>query len=368
MDKVRFAVIGLGMMGIQHCKRTAAHPKAELVEVVDSVEDKARKVAEEYGCRASSDPIDVCSRDDVDAVMIVVPHYAHPEITIAACENEKHIFCEKPIAVTPSQADVMVDAVKGSSVVFGVDYQMRASEPVQKLRNLIRSGELGKVHRVDMRYASLRPEHYYTMGEWRGTWAGEGGGVTLNQGTHPIDVFQWIFGQPVELLASAQTYLHHISTEDTASAIVRFEDGAHGYIHVSTCEYPENFRFDIYCDKARVISEDTKVRIGRFASAVSEGLNEKDNWRPAGVEWEEIETPRIGWGNHDGILDDFIAAVLEDRPPLSTVEDALRSLEITNAIILSAKKHKAVSLPIDRDEYDELLADLVQQEREGKSG
>ncbi len=366
MDKVRFAIIGLGMMGRQQCRRTAAHPKAELVEVVDSVEEKARDVAGEFGCRASSDPIDVCARDDVDAVMIVVPHYAHPEITIAACENQKHVFCEKPIAVTPSQADVMVDAVKSSGVVFGVDYQMRASEPVQKLRTLVLSGGMGKLHRVDMRYTSLRPEHYYKMGEWRGTWAGEGGGVTLNQGTHPIDVFQWIFGQPLELQAFAQTYMHDISTEDTAGAMLRFQGGSTGYIHVSTCEYPDSFRFDIYCDRGRIVLEDTNLRVGRFDIAISEKLDDKDNWRPSSLEWEETEVARIGWGNHDGMLDDFIEAVIQNRPPLSTAEDALHSLEITNAIILSSSKRKPVSFPIDRNEYDELLAELVRKEREAK--
>jgi len=366
MEKVRFVIIGLGMMGRQQCKRTVAHPRAELVEVVDFVKEKAEEVAQEFGCRFSTDPVEATSRDDVDAVMIVVPHYAHPEVAIAACENRKHIFCEKPLAVTVRQGDVMVDAVKNSGVVFGVDYQMRASEPTQMLRNLIRSGEMGKVHRVDMRYTSLRPEHYYRMGEWRGTWAGEGGGVTLNQGTHPIDVFQWIFGPPVELQASAQTYLHDIAVEDSASAMLRFEDGAHGYIHVSTCEYPDNFRFDIFCDKGHIIFDDSKLKIGRFDIAISEKLDDKDNWRPSNVDWEETDTGRIGWGDHDGMLDDFIGAVLDNHPPLSTAEDALRSLEITNAIILSSKKRKALRLPIDRDEYDELLADLVQQEREAK--
>ena len=91
-----------------------------------------------------------------------------------------------------------------------------------------------------------------------------------------------------------------------------------------------------------------------------------DYWRPSSVDWEETDTGRIGWGDHDGMLDDFIGAVLDNHPPLSTAEDALRSLEITNAIILSSKKRKPLRLPIDRDEYDELLADLVWQEREAE--
>ena len=367
-DCLGVGLIGAGRIGRLHAQNLAHRiPQASLRALSDVNRKALESCAAELAVPLVTDDYRaVLDAPDVRAVAICSSTDTHSQIIEEAAAAGKHIFCEKPIAVTVSQADVMVDAVNSSGVVFGVDYQMRASEPVQNLRSLILSGSMGKLHRVDMRYTSLRPEHYYRMGDWRGTWAGEGGGVTLNQGTHPIDVFQWIFGQPIELQAFAQTCMHDIGVEDSASAMLRFQSGAGGYIHVSTCEYPDSFRFDIYCDKGRVVLEDTKLRIGRFDIAITEKLNDKDNWRPSSLEWEETETARIGWGNHDGMLDDFIQALIQNRPPLSTAEDARRSLEITNAIILSSNKRKPVTFPIDRDEYDRLLADLVRQEREEK--
>jgi len=261
----------------------------------------------------------------------------------------------------------MVEAANKSGVVFGVDYQMRASASIQKFRDFVQSGSLGEVHRVHMVYTSLRPMSYFRMGEWRGTWAGEGGGVTLNQGTHPLDVFQWIFGLPVELQSWADTYMHDIPVEDYASAMLRFENGAHGHIHLSTCEFPQTFRFEIFAEKGQIVFDGSTLRIGRFDIGVREHIDDDKNWKPSRVDWEEVELGEVGWGNHDGMFDDFVESVLNERAPLATAEDALRSLELTNAIILSSARHKPVRFPIDRAEYDALLGELVRRERGGSS-
>lgn len=201
--KVRIGVIGVGNMGPGHVRAIKNIPEAELVAVCDRIKERADKYAKEAGpqCRAFYSTDELFASGCVDAVTIAIPHYDHCPVTIAAFEHGLHVLCEKPITVTKSMAQKMIDAhARHPELRFGLMFQQRTHQAHRKIKELIEKGEFGRILRVNWIITDwFRTQSYYDSGSWRATWAGEGGGVLLNQCPHNLDLFQWFFGLPVKV-------------------------------------------------------------------------------------------------------------------------------------------------------------------------
>src|SRR5438552_2375051 len=196
MQIVRFGIIGLGNMGSFHCASFDQIQDAKLTAVCDIDEKRLESVGGKYTVAKFTDYREMIDSEMVDAILVATPHYSHPEMTIAGFEKGLHVLCEKPQAVTVGDAKRMNDAAaKHPKQKFGIMFQMRTAPIYKKVRELVRGGDLGEISRVTWIATHwFRTWAYYASGGWRATWAGEGGGVLINQCPHDLAQLYWLTG------------------------------------------------------------------------------------------------------------------------------------------------------------------------------
>jgi predicted dehydrogenase len=239
--KVRFAIVGAGVIADVHAQAIAGLPeRAELSLVVSRREATARALAQARGARGHTTDFDAVLADpDIDALSISTPTATHAELAVAALEAGKHVMIEKPIDVSLEAADRIIAAEAASGRKVGVVSQHRFDRATERVLAAIRGGELGRLTSGVASCAWWRPQSYYDSGRWRGTWAMDGGGAIMNQTIHVIDLLIAMLGAPTEVFAYTARLAHErIEVEDTAVAAVRFDSGALGMIHGTTAAYP----------------------------------------------------------------------------------------------------------------------------------
>lgn len=205
MDKIKLGIIGFGNMGVTHSRNITSGitKNFELVAICDTDPDRLKKVNEDYpDVKTFDNAEDMYKSGLIEAVLIAVPHYDHPPLAVKAFEYGLHVMCEKPAGVYTKQVAEMNEAAKKSGKVFGIMFQQRTRPHHVKLKELIESGELGKIKKVIWIVTEwYRSEIYHQSASWRSTWAGEGGAVIMNQSPHNLDLWQWLFGVPDYLTA-----------------------------------------------------------------------------------------------------------------------------------------------------------------------
>ncbi|MGC9358982.1 MAG: Gfo/Idh/MocA family protein [Anaerolineae bacterium] len=363
MDRVRFGIVGTGGMGTGHAHSLQEMPEGYLTAVCDIVPAVAESVGKEFDvpyCTAYQELID---RSDVDVVVVATPHYFHPEIAIYAMEQGKAVISEKPIAVTVSAADAMVEAAKRTGTPFAVMYQSR-TEPVWRAAyDLVQSGRLGEIYRTMLVYADFRSQAYYDSAGWRATWAGEGGGVLMNQAPHSLDRFAWLGGLPDKVTAYTATAMHRIEVEDIASAILSYPNGATGYIYCSTTEAPGTNLMEISGERGKLRVVDQELRFWEIPQGVRGFSDSTDHmWGGPEAHEVEVELPECDRG-HIAVLRNMANHLLRGDDLLTPGVEGINSVELINAMILSGHTGEPVSIPVDRERYDAFLADRVEESR-----
>ena len=364
MEQVRIGIIGFGGMGSSHGRYLAAGKVsgAKLVAVCDV--NPAREQAARQQC---GEDILFFNHADalfaagvVDAVMIATPHYFHPPLAIQAFAHGCHVLSEKPAGVYAKQVRAMNEAAAQSGKVFGVMFNQRTLDVFQKMRELVQSGELGEVRRVVYQITNwFRPQAYYDSGGWRATWAGEGGGVLVNQCPHNLDLWQWICGMPSRLRASCYFgKYHNIEVEDDVTAYVEYPNGATGVFITTTGEAPGTNRFEITGDRGKLLFEDgtltfwrTRASVGEFLKTSQEHFTRPECW--------ECKIPTGGGGGHADITQNWVNAIRTGAPLLAAGEEGIRGVQIANAMHLSAWTDAWVDVPADEDLYYEQLQEKI---------
>ncbi|MBC7327041.1 Gfo/Idh/MocA family oxidoreductase [bacterium] len=342
MRKLGVAVIGCGAIGPAHAKAVTEIEEAKLVAVCDAREERARKLAEQLGVEWYTDYDKVLERDDVDVVSICTPSGMHAEMGIKAAKAKKHIICEKPLDVTLEKCDALIRAAKENGVKLGGIFQHRFAEESRMVKKLVEEGKLGKIALADMDMKWYRSQAYYDSDAWRGTWALDGGGCLMNQGVHFVDLLLWIMG-PVEWVqARTDTLTHNIEVEDTAVAILKFRNGALGAIVATTSAYPGVCaRISVAGYNGSVVWEDDKITFLKIEGEEEETKTEKPT-----VAWGASDPMAIPAGLHTRNIYDIIRAIIEDRDPLITGEEARKAVELNLAIYKSSQTGEKVYLPL----------------------
>ncbi len=358
MDKVRIGVIGTGGMGSGHCASMDQIDEAELTAVCDIEPEVVKSVSEQHGVPGFERAEELLDSGLVDAVIIATPHYFHPQYAIEAFKRGIHVLSEKPIAVTVSAADEMIEAAEQSRCKFGVMYQMRALGRVKAARKIVEDGLLGEIYRTSQVVGWYRSQAYYDSGGWRATWTGEGGGVLINQAPHFLDIYTWLAGLPVRVTGQTRTRLHDIEVEDEAFATLEYANGGHGYLYASTTESPSHEMLEICGDKGKLVMHGSSLKHFQVTPGVrAHSAEATEMWGGPEVEEIPIEIP-AGDGIHSEITQNFCRSILFDEPLLSPGAEGINAVEMINAVILSGHSGKPVDVPVDRAAYDSLLAIL----------
>jgi len=363
MEKVHFGVAGVGGMGAGHCTYLSERvPEAALTAVFDVNRERARQMGELHGVPAFDDLTEFLQAGQMEAIVIAAPHYFHPDIAIEAFRHGLHVLTEKPLSVTVAQADAMIAAAHESGQKFGIVYQMRTEPEYRAAKRLVGLGVIGEVYRTMLITGWYRTQAYYDSGGWRATWAGEGGGVLINQAPHYLDLFAWLGGMPTQIHAQVRTRLHEIEVEDEAFALLQYANGAHGYLYASTTEAPEENVIEICGDRGKLKITNGHVECWELESPVREFTHtSQEMWggiRAVPVEIAMEPLPDDAPRAHSAIIQNFCRSILYDEPLIAPGEEGLNAMELINGVILSGKKSKAVELPLDRREYDRLIGVL----------
>ena len=360
MNNLRLGIIGLGNMGSVHAASILAGkiPRLQLTAVADP-DDARRDRFPELAQFSRAE--DLISSGLIDAVIIATPHYQHTSLGILALNAGLHVMVEKPLSVHKADAERLLAAYKNKKQVFAAMFNQRTDHFYIKIRDLIRNGELGQIRRVNWTITNwFRTEAYYGSGGWRATWAGEGGGVLLNQSPHNLDLFQWMFGLPARVRAHCGFGRYHaIEVEDDVTAYLEFANGATGVFITSTGEAPGTNRLEIAAERGRLVYENDRITFTRNETPMTEFSRTATSGFAAPATWD-VSIPTAGHGGqHNEILLNFVAAILDGTPLVSPAVEGINSVELANAMLLSAWTDETISLPLDGKRYERALKQKI---------
>jgi len=362
MNEVRIGVIGLGGMGVEHIETIKKTKNVRLTAVCDYKKDISEKHAEKNKVKAYSSESELMNSGEVDAVLISTPHYYHTPIAIEAFGLGLHVLCEKPVAVHKADAEKMIEAHRNHpELKFAVMLQVRTDSYYKKLKQIIDSGKLGRIYRVNWIITNwFRTQKYFSSGTWRATWKGEGGGVLLNQAPHQLDLFQWLFGMPKKVRAYCSFGKYHdIEVDDDVTAYCEFEEGFSGVFITSTGEAPGTNRLEIMSDMGRLVSENGKIILNQTATSVTEFLKTtKTAFDTPPIKTFEISTDGKE-GVHQNIIANFVDAILKGSKLIASGEDGMNSVELANTFLYSSIKDETVELPLDSSKFADVLNKLI---------
>jgi predicted dehydrogenase len=356
MEPLRIGLVGLGGMGKNHLAKETTLGEVSYVGVADVSRPAVDDASRTYGLPGYYDFKQLIESGACEAVLIATPHPFHAPIAQYAMARGIHVLTEKPIAVTVREADAMIEAASRAGVLLGVMFQTRTEAHYRRAHELLATGAIGKVYRSVMVASHwYRSQAYYNSGSWRGTWLGEGGGVLMNQSPHSLDIFIWLGGRPTSVRARTDTRYHQIEVEDTAEALLDYADGHTGYLYTTTAEWPGDDRLEFTGETGKLVIQDRTVRLYRMGKSIREAVATDAMWGKPTGEWETVDVPPANSG-HALVVQQFARSVRLGEPLIATGEDGRRSLELANAILLAGEKGTTITLPLDRNSYDDFLA------------
>ena len=361
MEKVRFGIIGIGNQGSMYAVHLFAGGRIENGVVTALCDINPAKI-EAMKNRLKDDSIayfenyiDLLDSGLVDAALIEVPHYLHPEMVIQCLKRGIHVICEKPAGVYTKQVRQMNEAAEKSSAKFAMMFNQRTNCLYRKMREIIADGGVGELQRVTWIITDwYRTQKYYDSGSWRATWDGEGGGVLINQCPHQLDLIQWVVGKLPTSVRGFCEYgkWHDIEVEDEVTAYLKYDNGATGVFITTTGETPGTNRFEVSGTLGKLVCENGELKWykNRQDSQVFSKESEQGFSIP-GTDRVEVEVDGKN-PQHEGIINNFANAILGIEPLFVDGKEGIKGVELMNAIELSGWKNGAeISLPVSEREY-----------------
>ena len=364
VQPIRLGVIGMGNMGTSHFNYYYYGQLKEmrLTAVADINPDRLDLVKDSLPQVLCFDTAEeLMDSGQCDAVVIATPHYSHPPLTDYALKKGLHVLTEKPAGVFTKNVAKTNELAARSDSVYAIMYNQRTNALYRKMKEIIDSGQYGEIRRVNWIITDwYRTQAYYDSGGWRATWAGEGGGVLLNQSPHNLDLWQWLCGMPSKIRAFChEGKWHNIEVEDDVTIYAEYPNGATGVFITTTGDAPGTNRLEITMDKGHMICEKNELKLYSLEVATSEHLvTAKGGFsRPKGT-WTTPETDGHN-PQHVGVMNAFAAHIIRDEPLVAKGEEGINGLMISNAAHLSSWLGQEVSLPIDEDLFYEKLQEKI---------
>lgn len=367
MEKIKLGIIGFGNMGSGHTANIMADkcPEIDLVAICDKNPkriDFAKEKHPDANFTYFTDAIEMLDSGLINACLVAVPHYDHPTYTIECMKRGIHVMCEKPAGVYTKQVREMIaESEKHPEVVFGMMFNQRTNPVYKKMHELVHSGKYGEIRRTNWLITNwYRSQAYYNSSDWRATWAGEGGGVLLNQCPHQLDLWQWICGMPVKVQSKIKYgKWHDIEVDDDVTTFVEYANGATGVFVTTTGDACGSNRFEIQMDGAKLVVEDDKLTVREFEHSTADyTMSTKDVFANMPTHVLELEIEKEN-PQHVGVLNAWAGNILHGTPLVAEGREGINGLMLSNAMHLSDFLNKEIDLPFDEDLYYEELMKRV---------
>ncbi len=364
MDKVRIGIVGVGNIGTAHANTLFAGKVegAVLSAVCDISPDRQAFCKENLaGVEVFDDYKKMFASGLIDAVIVATPHKLHCDIAMDALRAGLNVLVEKPVDITVSKAKAINELVKTTDKKFAIMFNQRTNDVFAKAREIVKSGALGELKRTVWIITNwYRTQRYYDSAGWRATWAGEGGGVLLNQAPHNLDLWQWICGMPIEVQANCEVgKYHNIEVEDDVILQTRYSNGATGVFITSTGEFPGTNRLEISGTRGKIVVENGTLKWWKLPDDERNiCFNATELFPRINCEYEEFTTQSKDGEAHKKIIQNYVNSVLHGEELLSPGTDGIYELTLSNAAYLSSWKGGVpVKLPFDNQEFDALLSE-----------
>jgi len=364
MDKVRIGIVGVGNIGTAHANTLFAGKVvgAELAAICDISPDRQAFCKENFaGVEIFDDYKKMFASGLIDAVIVATPHKLHCDIAMDALRAGLNALVEKPVDITVSKAKAINELVKTTDKKFAIMFNQRTNDVFAKAREIVKSGALGELKRTVWIITNwYRTQRYYDSAGWRATWAGEGGGVLLNQAPHNLDLWQWNCGMPIEVQANCEVgKYHHIEVEDDVTLLTRYQNGATGMFVTSTGEFPGTNRLEISGTKGKIVVENGTLKWWKLPDDERQiCFNAEQLFPSIKCDYEEFTTQSKDGEAHMKIIQNYVNSILHGEELLSPGTDGIYELTLSNAAYLSSWKGGVpVKLPFDTQEFDAILSE-----------
>src|SRR5579871_6562590 len=319
----RVALVGAGRIAKNHFEAIAKVDGLELTAVSDLDPERAREAGEAWGVPWFRSYEEMLAQAPCDVVAVATPSGLHPRHGILAAHAGKHVVCEKPMAISLSAADELVQACDDAGVQLFVVKQNRLNATIQLLKKAIDKQRFGRIYMANCTVRWARPQEYYDQAPWRGTWEFDGGAI-MNQASHYVDLMQWLVGPVESVIAKTATLARKIEAEDTGIAVLRFRNGALGCIEVTMLTYPKNLEGSI-----TILGEKGTVKIGGTA------VNKVEKWEFADPDPDDAlvessntnPTSVYGFG-HEGYYRNVLSVLRGDAVADTDGRGGRKSLEL----------------------------------------
>lgn len=321
--ELRIGLVGCGGIGDCHLKCWAKQEGARIAATCDIVPERAEKFAAQFGAQAFTDMAEMLEKAELDAVDICTPSGLHAQQGLMAIEAGKHVLVEKPIDIDIRKVDALLEAAERSGLVLACIFQNRIGPEIQRAKQLIDEGKLGKLISGSTYIKWWRSQDYYSADDWRGTWQLDGG-VFSNQAIHAIDQLCWLCGPVREVEYShIETAMHDIEAEDFGIGVLAFENGARGVVEATTCCYPGmSMKTEIFGTLGSAVFEGSRVTMFKVQGEeidLTSGTPEQGDGRS--------DPMAIGLGGHAAQIMDFCNCIWHGGEPIVSGRSARVSVD-----------------------------------------
>jgi UDP-N-acetyl-2-amino-2-deoxyglucuronate dehydrogenase len=347
-------LIGAGNISDTHARAAGAIPGVTISAVYGPTREHAQRLAARHGAVAYDTLDGLLSHRPLDMVAIGSPSGLHAEQGILAASRGLHVLVEKPIDVTTARADALVAEAARAGVTLGVIFQDRLKPDVQRLKALVDAGRLGSPILATAHVKWYRPPSYYRDSRWRGSRTLDGGGALINQGIHTVDLLLWLFGPVRRVFAKTGAQLHAIEVEDTAVAVLEFENGALGTLEAATSTYPGySRRIELSGSNGTLILDgDDLAAVDLLDTRASDEAERAGvptagdrPGRPVASKTASAASPVVADASaHQRVFEDFIRAVAQRSAPSCDGASGRQSVALIEAIYASARTNGPVAL------------------------
>ncbi|WP_390410180.1 Gfo/Idh/MocA family protein [Lacticaseibacillus jixiensis] len=345
---INVAIVGCGNIAHSHIEAYLTFSKrCQIKYLIDADPVKASGLKSRYKLDQTIITADYQRVLDDSTVMLIsicLPPALHAAMTIAALNAGKDVLCEKPMALSVAECDEMLAAQKQSGKILSIVAQNRFQDRLWKLKQIIDTGLIGKILHVQVDSFWWRGHAYYDK-PWRGTWQSEGGGATLSQAVHNIDMLNWFIGLPRYVTAVLANVDHdNAEVEDLSVAVLQYQRGTIATVTSSTVHHGQRRQIIIQGQKAMIAAPWQLIAEAPDADGFPLNGGAREVTSEIGEYYSKLRS--LKYTLYDGQIEDVLNAIETNSMPLVTGVEGRQAIALISAIYAAGSRSQTISFPL----------------------